>query len=284
MSIANSAMLVELNISVWGATKLDRSASDELTSNKGASNNAAQVRKNLMAGSGLRKEISDYASKCRLFNNQQTLAWSDKGVRLLPTKNFMFYKQNLNVMEAHFNQLVSNFIQHYPTLIQQAQANLNTLFNAEDYPTVEEVTEKFGFKYVFTPVPTAGDFRIDVTADEVAELSRQYEASFNDRLNDAMKDQWDRLHGVLTHISERLTETEGEEKGKRMHESMITNAQSLCELLTKLNVTNDPKLEEARRALELTLLGVDKDSLKESPALRESVKTKVDDILKRFDW
>jgi len=51
-----------------------------------------------------------------------------------------------------------------------------------------------------------------------------------------------------------------------------------------LNVTKDPLLENARRSLELTMLGVDIEAIKESPDVRSSVKAKVDDILSKFDW
>jgi hypothetical protein len=101
-----------------------------------------------------------------------------------------------------------------------------------------------------------------------------------------MREPWKRLHEELTHISEKLTDAkDGEDEVKRRyHDSLVTNAQSLCGLLTKLNVTNDPKLEEARRALELTMLGVDIEDIKESPEARHSVKTQVDAILEKFDW
>jgi hypothetical protein len=65
---------------------------------------------------------------------------------------------------------------------------------------------------------------------------------------------------------------------------LITNAQELCGLLTHLNITKDPKLEEARRSLELTMLGVDIDDIKEHATVRNSVKSKVDDILNKFNW
>jgi len=65
---------------------------------------------------------------------------------------------------------------------------------------------------------------------------------------------------------------------------LITNAQELCDLLTKLNVTKDPKLEQARRELETTMLGADIESIKESAEVRSDLKHRVDDILKRFDW
>jgi len=58
MSITSSAVLVELNISVWTANKLDRGATDSVTNNANAVKNAAQVRKNLMAGTSQRKENS----------------------------------------------------------------------------------------------------------------------------------------------------------------------------------------------------------------------------------
>jgi len=107
------------------------------------------------------------------------------------------------------------------------------------------------------------------------------------RLADAMREPWERLHTVLTSMSEKLTDEPGEDDDKpkkRYHETLVTNATDLCALLTKLNVTGDPKLEEARKQLELTMLGADIEAIKESPAIRESMKSKVDAILDKFNW
>lgn len=49
-------------------------------------------------------------------------------------------------------------------------------------------------------------------------------------------------------------------------------------------MTNDPKLEEARRQLEITMLGVSIEVIKEDSEARSSLKSKVDDILKKFEW
>ena len=65
MSIANSALLVDHNISVWTANKKDQSATALLLADNSASSDAATVSKNLMAGTHKRKAISDYAAKCR---------------------------------------------------------------------------------------------------------------------------------------------------------------------------------------------------------------------------
>lgn len=286
MGIASSAVLVELNVSVWGASKVDRDATDDVNVRNNATADASKVYKNLTAGTHLRKEVSDYAAKIRQFHNRQTLPWTHKGARLLPTAHVLEYKQHMNAMEHQFNALLHKFYIEYPNIVSQAQTNLRSMFKADDYPTLEEVKEKFGYKLVFSPLPEAGDFRLDVANEELRELSLSYEADFNERLGKAMREPWERLHETLTHLSTKLTDAQDgtDEVKRRYHDSLVTNAQSLCELLTKLNITNDPKLEEARRSLELTMLGVDIDSIKESPEVRHSVKSRVDAILEKFDW
>ena len=285
MSITSSAVLVEMNISVWTANKLDKSATEKVVSDNSAVQNAAQVRKNLMAGTTLRKDIADYAAGCRLWHNTRTLPWADKGARLLSTSLFMDYKTEANVRRDTFNKMVDNFMVQYPSLVQTANNYLGTLFNPEDYPSVDEVRDKFGFRLVFSPVPESGDFRLQVAEQDLNDLRQQYEENFSSRLADAMREPWDRLHKLLTGMSEKLTDVDGEdETKKRYHDTLITNAQSLCAMLTHLNITKDPQLEQARRDLELTMLGADIDAIKESPEVRKGMKDKLDAILKQYEW
>lgn len=287
MSISSSAVLTELNISVWTANKLDKGATEAMLNSNNAATGSAQVRKNLMAGTDKRKKIADYAARIRLYHNQNTLSWSDKGARLLPTSLFMDYKQTMNVMKANMEKMVDDFLNNYDALVANSMLHLGALFNGNDYPTRDEVASKFGFRLVFSPLPESGDFRLDVPAAEIAELSSSYEAQYKTRLEEAMREPWDKLHKTLTHLSDKLTDAEqveGEETKKRYHDTLITNAQELCGLLTHLNVTKDPKLEAARRELEVTMLGADIEDIKERPEVRSSIKAKVDSILGKFDW
>lgn len=284
MSITSSAVLVELNISVWTANKLDREITDTVIQDNAAALNAAKVHKNLMAGTTLRKEIADFAAGCRLWHNTRTLPWSDKGARLMPTGLFMDYKAEMNARRDEFNAMVARFVAKYPSLVTDAAYNMGGLFKASDYPSVDEVASKFGFRLVFSPVPDAGDFRLDVPQKELAEIKAEYEGQFNDRLADAMRSPWEQLHKMLVGMSEKLTEVEGDGKKKRYHDTFVTNAHELCSMLTHLNVTGDPKLEAARRQLEVAMSDIDIDDLKESALIRDDVKTKVDAILKKYEW
>jgi hypothetical protein len=195
----------------------------------------------------------------------------------------MDYKQTINGFEQTFNMMCNNFFLEYPRLVAEAPTNLGTMYKAEDYPDLTDVRLKFGFRRTVKPVPEAGDFRLDIPAHDLDEMRSEFLKQQDKKLAEAMREPWDRLHEMLVGISEKLTDAEGEGK-KRYHDTLITNPIELCGLLTKLNVTNDPKLEEARRQLELVMIGADIEDIKEHADSRIELKSKVDDILKRFEW
>jgi hypothetical protein len=136
---------------------------------------------------------------------------------------------------------------------------------------------------VFSPVPEVGDFRIDVASDELAHLRNQYEAAYIDRVGDAMKTTWNKLHSTLLTMSEKLTEPEGEET-KQFRSTFVTNAQEMCQLLSHLNITKDPALESARTALEKAISNVDVEDIRKDEITRSDLKAHVDSVLGQFDW
>lgn len=282
MSISASAVLVELNISVWPASKIDREITNKVNTDAGAVHGASQTKKNLFAGTSLRADIEKFAARVRLYHNQHTLPWADKGERMLPTALFMEYKQTMNSYERTFQSLCDNFFDEYPRLVAEAPTALQGLYKAEDYPDIEEVKRKFGFRRSVKPVPEAGDFRLDIPTQDLMEMRAEFEQQSESKLAEAMRMPWERLHKVLVDMSKKLEDT-GEDK-KRYHDSLLSNPLELCELLTKLNVTNDPQLEEARRQVELAMIGESIEEVKDSPLVRENLKSKVDAILGRFDW
>jgi len=283
MSISSSALLVELNISVWPASKLDREVTDKVNSDAGAVRGASQTKKNLFAGTSLRKDISDFAARVRLYHNRHTLPWADKGERMLPTALFMDYKQTMNGFEQTFNMMCQNFFIEYPRLVVEAPIALKGLYKAEDYPDLTDVMLKFGFRRTVKPVPEAGDFRLDIPAYDLEEMRSEFIAQQDNKLAEAMREPWERLHKMLVGISEKLTDVDEDSK-KRYHDTLISNPIELCELLTKLNVTNDPKLEEARRQLEVAMVSADIEDIKEHADSRNELKSKVDAILGKFNW
>lgn len=282
--IARSSILVDLFISTYSGRKLDRKTQEEVTNSKGAaSKRAASVSKHLFADCKELDDITKFQAYARQTHYKLTLPWSDSGTRLIPAAKFLEYKECMTKHEEEFNDLVDKFLIKYDTLVAAAAFQLGTLFDRAEYPTREQVRRKFSFNVAVMPMPTSGDFRLDIENEVQQELIDAYEERISAQVNGAMRDVWDRLHAVLTRISDRLT-VEADGSKRKFHDTLVTNADELCELLTTLNVTQDPALERARARLNDALLGVSPAELRKEDSTRAEVKQKVDAILNDFDW
>lgn len=282
--VARASMLVTLNISVYSGRKQDKRTQAEVVAAKNSgSSRAASVYKNLFSDCAELDAITKFQSRARLRHYQLTLPWDDNGQRLLPTKALFDYKNEMNRYSDEFDLLVEAFLDKYDTLVAAAAFKLGTLFDRAEYPTRDEVAGRFKFDLSFVPLPTAGDFRLDIEHDVQVQLAQQYEARMAAQVAAAQHDAWNRLHDALTRIKDRLTL---DEDGKRriFHDTTVTNAQELCDLLTPLNVTNDPKLEQARRMLQDAIGDVDPKELRKEDSTRAFTLQKVTATLDQFDW
>ena len=286
-NIDTCAMLVEFNASVWTARKLDKTTTDEVVASKNAgAKDAARVNKHLLAGRTELDVIQQAVSRARQFVYDNTAPWSDSGLRLLPTVNFMKFTERMNEFEEEMEAIVKSFVAIYPTLITAQALALGDMFKRDDYPTANEIMTKFSFRVNYMPVPSSGDFRVDVGNQAQAELKARLEALTQERIDSAMADVRERLSTHLKRMSDRLTTdyVGGEAKQRRFHDTLVDGALELCDLTKSLNVTNDMALEGARKQLEELLVGVTPADLRKNEAIRQDVKKNVDAILDKFNF
>jgi len=281
VSIATSAMLVDVVISCWSAKKLARKESEELTNAKSASKRAAKVQKNLLADDPRLEGINKCAADLRNWLARVTLPWSDSGLRLVTTAQFLSFRAELETRKQEFERLVHNFVQMYPTLISAQAFKLGSMFDRSEYPSDVEVASKFSIRFSFWPVPESGDFRVDIAQDIAAQLREEYESEYQQRVESVRRETWDRLYKVLSKMSERLGMDDAG-KNKVFRDTLVENALEVCDLLKLLNVTNDATLDTARREVESLLLGVTADELRKNNNIRADVKAQVDSILDKF--
>lgn len=286
--IARSAMLVDLNVSLYSGRKKDKATQAEVTAAKGAhSKQAASVYKSLFAECKELDDITKFQARVRAEHYRLTLPWSDSGPRLLPTKSLFEYQHMMDLRRAEFDALVGKFLDRYDTLVAAAAFQLGSLFNRDEYPLRDVVARKFSMDTAMSPLPVAGDFRLDIESEVQNDLIRRYEEQMKSMVERANSDAWQRLYDVLSAMSDRLGTDEQEDgsvKKRIFRDSLVDNATELCALLTTLNVANDPQLEHARARLEDALLDVSPKDLRESEGTRTITKKKVDDILADFDW
>ena len=287
LNIDTCAMLVEFNASVWTARKLDKTTTSEVVASKNAgAKDAARVNKHLLAGRTELDIIQQAVGRARQFVCDNTAPWSDSGLRLLPTINFMKFTERMNDFEEEMETLVKAFVVIYPTLITAQALALGDMFKRDDYPSANEMMTKFSFRVNYMPVPSSGDFRVDVGNQAQAELKARLESLTQERIDSAMADVRERLSTHLKRMSDRLTTdyVGGEAKQRRFHDTLVDGALELCDLTKALNVTNDVTLETARSQLEQLLVGVTPTDLRKNEAIRQDVKRNVDAILDKFNF
>ena len=285
MSISDRAVLVQLNISSWGTERLDKSQTERINLLNNADAKAGKVHKDLMCGTTLAKDIDLHVGRSRLWNNQNTMPWQDRGARLLPTSLFLSYKDEMNSRETNFETMVNRFVPNYAAAKQTARNYLGSMYREEDYPDVNDIASKYKWTLSVSPIPSSGHFCLDVPAEDLENVRKSCDDFVEQKVAEAMRKPWEDLHNMLTGMSGKLQEVD-ELNGtpKRFHETFVTNALDLCKLLNHMNITNDPQLDKARQQLELVLAGTDVDDIKENEFVRSDMKKRVDSILNQFDW
>ena len=286
-NIDTCALLVELSVSQWTARKLDRSVSEELVVNKQAKDKgAARVNKHLLAGRNELEVINKFVTETRSFVYNNTLPWSDSGIRLLPSAKFMDFNVEMQAREDKFYGLVTEFVNIYPSLITAQAMALGDMFKREDYPQPNDIEHRFSFSTNYMPVPASGDFRVDIGNEAQAELQRKLASLADERVEHAMKDIKGRLLEHLKRMSDRLTVDyiNGEAVPRKFHDSLLEGAHDLCDMAQALNIVNDTQLADARKALLKAIGGIDVKDLRKDVGARADVKAQVDDVLSKFNF
>ena len=278
-TLASASMLVEVNISNWTGRKKDKAASKDVTTRNNANDGVASVHKALLADSNNLRAIQQHVTSTRSIHAHMTMPWSNSGLRLLPTAQYFKYQQTMTDMQNEFERLITEFINTYNDEVVNVQIKLGDLFSREDYPTTDELKRKFGFSINYMPLPDAGDFRIDIGNEALAEVKQQYSEFYAKQYSTAMNDVWTRLHKALTSMSDRLDYSSKEDK-KVFRDTLVSNVTDMIELLRVCNVTNSTQMSAMADSLEEAMSGVTPDALREDDYFRAETKAAVDDAIK----
>ena len=289
ISLASSAVLVSVDVNVWSATKQDRSISNEVSDAKRADRNAGKYTKHLLADHPKHKAIVNYRQTIYNWTKRRTYRWNDAN-DLLPSIDVPKFKQEFGEHQATFNKLVDDFIASYQTIVSDMAFKAGDMFNRSDYPAVDELQAKFGVHLYVSEVPMS-DFRCGIASDIADDLFETYSRQAENIVTEVVLAQKTRFIEVMQSISHccgvdelGVDDNTGETKirKRKIYDTTIQKALEMCETFKGFNLSADPDLELARASLERALADVDAKSIRESDAVRSSVKEDVDSILSKF--
>lgn len=271
--LTDHAMLAALNISQWSARKHDKSVTVEVDKNHGAKDGGRYNK--LLIDKAALDPADKVASAARQHHYKVTLPWGDNGDRLLPASLFMDYTQVMRQFRTEFEQRVRDLVRDYPQHVQAARKRLGTMYDANDYPS--DISSRFSFNIGFSPVPSANDFRVNLSAEHVDYIKADITARLQARQVEAVKDVWGRVRKIVGKIHEQTADED-----RKIYDSAIENARELVDMLPALNLTGDAEL--IRIETEIRQLLVPADRLRADKKLRANTAAAADAILAKLPW
>jgi len=195
----------------------------------------------------------------------------------LPSAMFLTFRKEMATTLSEYETIVAKFVANYPTIKAEAERRLGKLASTKRIPEVWEIQDKFAAKTTILPIPETSDFRVALSDVDISEIRKEMETDLNNMVGKAMENLWYQLIEMIKKI-----QTTTAKPNKIFRDSMISNLKDFCEMIPKLNITDDPKLEEARKEALKELATLSPTDLRESKTDRKAANKAASDMLDRI--
>jgi hypothetical protein len=279
IDIHNRALLTSLTLSMWNGRKLDSTTTKEILTGKGADMDAGAFTKLLIPRKALDPVLRAHR-QARANFYQYTLPWDNNGTGILAAGAFMDFSSVMRTDRTACETAHKQFVDtDYPEEVKRASKRQGKLYVAEDFPSVDDIRDKFGFKLFTYPIPTSATFKgILPDAAEEAELLKDFESTVVDRIDTAQKKLWEDLFETLKHFTETMRQDD-----KIFRNSTVKNLLEAVKLAPRLSLRTDTKLEGLCADIEKMLSGLSADVLRENKAIRANTAIQAHDALAKIE-
>jgi len=272
LDLSSRAVLVSCEVNMYRTNRVDKEVTNKI--NEGCRRKAGSFTKYTMAKdctSGYESAAADIKN----FHKLMTLPW-DPVNRILAIELHQEYmdgqRQRISTFEDRYDQFCIN----YSGYVHAEKELLGTMWKAGDYPAVSKIRDLFGTKLNIVPIPSVGDWRVKLSQDELDYLNDNLEKQITARFAGAMAGVWKKLYDPIKKMADRLAES------KKPHNSIVQNIKDLLPVLPKLNIGNDPKLDEMAKEIEQKLCRFSGKEIRGNEEVRNTLKDATAEIMKKM--
>lgn len=271
MNLAHSCLLVDLDVSTWGARKTERRISHVAAERFSAEESRISGVLRLLPPGTLTPWTSAVGA-LRRAHERLTVPY-DSGVRVLAGKVHAAYLAAVNPQLENCASVADRVTDSIYDAIQREAAKQGSLFNARNYPV--NIRSKFGARIRTFPFPDSNAF--NVLGLQLTDERAQVDAMSQEVSKYALQEVADRVAEVCERIVDRMRTYDGTATG-RFSDSLIGNVHKLLESIPALNIADDSRIAEVERSLA-ALATVDPQDLRDSESLRQSTEQEAGKIL-----
>jgi hypothetical protein len=178
---------------------------------------------------------------------------------------FFEYTQEMAKYRKEMETSLAVFEPEYPNLIKLAQVKLGKRFDPREYPNPSSIRAHFNLSFDFQPIPKGEDF-MGLPKQQLDKLAQHLNTQTQTMMENAMQENWVRLHDVISAMVERLSTPD-----KRFHATLVENVREAVRLTEHLNMTKDQRIIDVQKYAEKHLCQHDAEELRKNPTLRLQV-------------
>jgi hypothetical protein len=277
VNLKEAAMIAVLKTGQWRPVRHDREVDAEVANTHGSDRRMGRFNKTLADAPEI-QEVSQVINEARIYHYAHTLPWLDQGQRMLTAAMFPEYSAAMQVYQGRVVAAAKKVEENYPRIKQDARGKLNGLFKDGDYPPAWRILGRYLFKVAFYPVPDAQDFRHSLAAADLEQVRAETAAAIQEGVTKGMRDLYARLHELVKNLRDVLTKDK-----PRIYDTLVGNLAALCSMLPKLNLTQDPTLDQLKKDIEKDLTNHTPDDLRDfDEEERKKKADQADEILKKI--
>jgi hypothetical protein len=259
-SIQDKTVFLSIHFQRYGNTRKVATSQVEVDADKRRIHVSKRLleSKKLLEIKGLDFDAMDYVTGCCLP--------FEKGIHFLPLALVEQVEAELRAYEQKRNQLIQEFVDEYPGLLEEARKPLGGLFDERDYPSPSQARAQFNMRWNYLSLSTPGKLATlnpGLFRAELEKIERQMQESY---------EEWHSLLRVaMADLVERLRESlcpSPDGKAKKLTESSVQNLQNFLQTFSFRNVTDDAELEKICAEVKQIMGGVTVEQLRESENLK----------------
>lgn len=281
-TLTGRALVGSVTVSQWSGRKLDKEVTAEVHQTHGAQENAGRYNKMLVPPESLAGIVTAVGA-IRSGFAARTLPWKDNGDRIFAASKLFDIRTWFQGATKDLDDEVEKFLLKYPAYIQQRQAELGTIFRAQDYPDVSDLRHKFGASMSLRPVESGADLRVDMSEEQRQMIAEEIEANVREQTRQALGNAYSRVAEVVGRMVERLNKYKPANKPGEKSEgvftfTLVSNIEELIKVLPALNITDDPMLTKLTVELS-SLVQYDVTTLRKNELVRKDTAAEAQRIL-----
>jgi hypothetical protein len=236
--------------------------------------------------------IGEIGRRARKIHRKLTLPWDDDGSRLLPVQAYWDYMGAIRPIKAEYQAAALELRDAWDEAMDEARQRLSSMFNEDDYrfskeslfcvhPDTNELL-RFVIKTRMKPLSEGADFRVAIADDEQQRIRDEINREYRDAIHEAVDGMWSKIREPIEKLSDSMRRYDETDEVKTIQTAWFNNLREAIEIVPKLNITGDPRLDEIARNAQALLLQWNVDQLKVSPSTRKFIVTAADELLSQM--